>query len=253
MEDLLRPLTAADYHFLVGLIQSNANFTNDFALKLRLLDWEELQTDQARDALHQQLEHEIRYLGSADLAYFTRYLVGEEPGVPFREVVLDVARALKLHIPSLGTDRELVESLVEAYVSAQFAQLSRSEQQRTLENLGVEKEAAAAFVKKTAGVFVLPVMIEAFGALVVDGLIRNVVFGTIARLIGQRMAEQLLRIVAARFPWWLRWVGPVVWTISISWTLIDLQGPATRKTIPIILYLGLCSRRERLESVVPSE
>ena len=46
-------------------------------------------------------------------------------------------------------------------------------------------------------------------------------------------------------PWWLQWIGPAAWTLSVGWTALDLQGPAMRKTIPIVLYLGLCSMRER--------
>ncbi len=79
----------------------------------------------------------------------------------------------------------------------------------------------------------------------VEGIIKNVIFGTITRLLGRQLSARLFEMVAARFPWWVRWVGPASWAVSIGWTVLDLQGPAMRKTIPMVLYLGLCSIRQR--------
>jgi uncharacterized protein YaaW (UPF0174 family) len=245
MEEVLDVLTPADYHFLVGLIESPFNLIDDFQLKLHLLSFEEVGTDEARQALHRQLEKSIRYLGSADIAYFARMVAGAEPGVPFREIVLDVADALKVNLTKLGTEREMVEDLVHLHVSRELAELPPEEQRRMLEDLGVEKEKAMAFVARSAGVFAVPALIQAFGTLVVDGLIKNVIFGTISRLIGSQLSGALFRLLATRFPWWLRWIGPAAWTASIGWTVVDLQGPAMRKTIPIVLYLGLCALRSR--------
>ena len=91
----------------------------------------------------------------------------------------------------------------------------------------------------------VPALIQAFNFFVVEGLIRTVLFGSIARFIGSRLAGQLFAFLAARMPWWVTWVGPAAWTASIGWTAVDLQGPAYRKTVPAVLYLGLCSLRDR--------
>ena len=112
-----------------------------------------------------------------------------------------------------------------------------------LESLGVEQERAASFIKKSAGVFALPMLVEAFGSLVVNGLIKNIIFGLIGKIIGHQLAMRLFNFIVGRFPWWVSWIGPVAWTVSIGWTAFDVQGPAYRKTIPIVLYLGLCSMR----------
>jgi hypothetical protein len=107
----------------------------------------------------------------------------------------------------------------------------------------VEQERAAAFVTKSAGVFALPLLIQAFGSLVVDGLIKRVIFGAIGAIIGKQLAMRLFDFIAKRFPWWVSWIGPAVWTLSLGWTALDISGPALRKTIPIVLYLGLCQLR----------
>ena len=81
--------------------------------------------------------------------------------------------------------------------------------------------------------------------VIVQGLIKTIIFSTIARIIGSQLAAKLFTFLVGRMPWWVSWVGPAAWTLSIGWTAFDLQGPATRKTIPVVLYLGLCSLRER--------
>lgn len=243
MQDVFQPLELPDYFFLAGLIESNVNLTYDQRLRSLLAEYERAGSPSARADLDQHIEGEIRYLGSAEIAYLARYVMGREPGVSLQEVVRDAARALKVTPPQLGSTREQMESVVEQYVTQQFAGMPREEQQKMLEGLGVQQDKAAAFLKRSAGVFAVPALVEAFGIIVVDGLIKSVIFGAIGRLIGQRLSMQLFQFIAGRFPWWLRWVGPATWTASIGWTVIDLQGPALRKTVPIVLYLGLCSMR----------
>ena len=245
MQDVLQPLTLADYTFLAGLVESPFNLTDDAALHHDLAALEVAPEDvAARDALNRRLEREIRYLGSADLAYLFRSLTGQSPGVPFEEIIRDVAKALKVTLPAeLSTNREKLKHLVETYATQAFGRLSPEQQQEMLTNLGVEQDKAAAFIAKSAGVFAVPALVEAFNVFVVQGLIKNVVFGTIAKVLGRTLTRHLYGLLASRFPWWVSWIGPAAWSFSIGWAVLDLQGPATRKTVPVVLYLGLCSLR----------
>ena len=247
MQDVLSPLMPADYHFLIGIIEGPISLTDDRGLRALLAAVEEDDNDETRAALNQRMEREIRYLGSADVAYAFRYVTGREPGVAFTEIVRNVAKTLKIKLASLGTDRELLEALVQEYATKQFARLSAEEQQELLESLGVERERAAAFLKKSAGVFAVPTLIQAFGVIVVQGLIKTIIFGMIAKIIGKQLAMRLFNFLFSRLPWWVSWIGPAAWTLSIGWAALDIQGPAYRKTVPIVLYLGLCSLREKEE------
>ena len=245
MQDILLTLEPADYSFLAGVIESPLNLTQDFVLKQKLntfIDNGEKKTD--REALVNQLENEIRYLGSSDIAYLFRFVTGSTPGAPFSEIIRDVARVLKVKLPGMTTEQEALKHVVTEYATQQFSKLSPDEQQKMLEELGVDRDRATAFLKKSAGVFALPLMIQAFGSIVIDGLIKRIIFGAIGKIIGQRLAMQLFNFIAGRFPWWLKWVGPLAWTTSIGWTAMDVQGPAYRKTIPVVLYLGLCILRQ---------
>lgn len=241
-------MKAADYAFVVEVMASPVNFTDDAELRRRAAAFEASGRPVDRQQLDAKLEREIRYLGSAEAAYFVRFMFGHEPGVSFREILRDVAHAVKVRPDRDGTDREVLEDIVRQYATQTFSELSPEEQQKLLEDLGVEKEKAKAFLKRSAGVFALPVMIQVFNAVVVEALIKQVILGVIAKLLGEQLARKLFLLIAGRFPWWMGWIGPVAWTASIGWTAIDLQGPATRKTIPIVLYLGLCCLRDQTDA-----
>lgn len=243
MQDVLAPLTPADYAFLVGLLESKVNLVDNAGLRARLAALEADDRPETRAEMNRLLEREIRYLGSSEVGYVMRGLTGQEPGVPFREIIRDVARALRVDLAMLGTDRELLEALVQAYATQTFGQMSPEQQQRMLEELGVERDKAVRFLKKSAGVFSVPLLIQAFDVIVVQGLIKNIIFGTIARVIGRQLSARLFTLLAGRLPWWITWIGPAAWTLSIGWTVLDLQGPALRKTVPVVLYLGLVSMR----------
>ena len=245
MQEVLKPLEAPDYHFLIGIIESPLNLTDDRKLKNLVANLEAEDSEENRSVLNTQLEQEIRYLGSSDVAYFLRQWTSNNAGVAFQEIIRDVAKAIKVDAPRMGTEREMLEEVVQAYATKQFASLPDEEKQKMLESLGVEQEHAAKFIKKSAGVFALPMLIEAFGSLVVNGLIKNIIFGLIGKIIGHQLAMRLFNFIMGRFPWWVSWIGPVAWTVSIGWTAFDIQGPAYRKTIPVVLYLGLCSMREK--------
>lgn len=245
MKELLSRLDVADFRFLAGIIESPVNFTDDARLRSLCDSYEAGAKPETRAEIEALLEKEIRYLGSAEAFYVLRSLTGQEAGVPFSEIVRDVAGQLKVPYTGLGTESEQVARIAEEFATRQFAGLKPEEQQRLLEELGVEREKAAAFLKRSAGVFALPLLVETFNAVIVQGLIKTVIFGTIARILGKQLAGRLFAFLAARLPWWVTWVGPGIWALSIGWTALDLQGPATRKTVPIVLYLGLCVLRER--------
>jgi uncharacterized protein YaaW (UPF0174 family) len=245
MKSLLRTLHPADYKFLVEVIRSPVNLTDDRALQYLATQVEEHPADESvREELCEAIEKEFRYLGSSDFAFAFRSLSGREPGVSTSEVIRDVARTLKVSLQGAATEEEMLRTVVTGYATEQFALLSDAEKQEMLVEIGVDRVNAAAFVKKSAGVFAVPLMIQAFNALIVETLIKRIIFGAIAKIIGSQLSQALFLFLARRLPWWVGWIGPVAWTGSIGWTAIDLQGPATRKTVPIVLYLGLCVVRE---------
>jgi uncharacterized protein YaaW (UPF0174 family) len=243
MRDLLALCTPDDYAFLVGLIESPLNATQDDRLERLLTVYRAEQTEEMRAVLDDALVEAVGYLGSGEAAYWLRKASGKPPGVSFQEVARDVARKLKLDVRLVGTDREVAETIAELYATETFSGLEAQEQQRLLEELGVERDRAVAFLKSSAGVFALPLVLQTFDAIVVRGLVQGVIVRAITRMVGTTVARRLLGFAVSGMPWWLKWIKPAAWTLSLGYAGYKVQGPADRKIVPLVLYLGLVALR----------
>ena len=242
-------LSKEDYAYLIQIIQGP--FDRCANLKKHL---ENVDSPDQRAILCEELEKKIRHLSSSNLAYHFRKAIGTEPGANVRYIIRDTARFLKVPLADRGTERDLLIQMAQGYAVDVFSKFTQAEQQQILESLGVERKRAIAFLKKAGGIFAAPVLLQAFGSLVVEGLIKTVLFGWTARLIGVKLATSLFAFLFARIPWWVHTIIPGAWTISIGLTALDLQGPARRKTVPILLYLGLSCIRlnaEKAENHTP--
>ena len=238
MHDLLLELSKEDYTYLIQVIQGPfdpCTHLKDHLARIGSADH--------RAALCEDLERKIRYLGSSDLAYLFRRIIGGEPGAEFRYIIRDTARFLKIPLADYGTERDLLIRMAQEYAVDEFTSFSQIEQQKILESLGIERKQAIAFLKRTGGVFAVPVLLQTFGTLVVEGLIKTLLFGWTARVIGAKLTASLFAFLFARVPWWANAIIPGVWTVSIGMTVLDMQGPVRRKIIPILLYLGLSCMR----------
>lgn len=244
MSDLFAPCTRDDYRFLVDLLASDLNRTDDAGLRRRFERYADTESAEDRAALDAHLDRTLRYLGAHDVAYALREATGQAPGVSLETLIAEAARALGMHAPEHGSPRERCERVVETHTLRTWRALPRDEQQRLLEGLGVERQRALDFVRTASGVYAFPVLVGAFNALVVQGLVKTVIFGTISKVVGARISSLLFGQLLARMPWWAAWLGPASIALSAGWTALELGGPALRKTVPAVLYLGLVSLRE---------
>lgn len=243
MQQILRKMSLADYEFLVGLLNSGPSLVRGGVLKEKLRELEASHSEAAVDGLCQALEAEIRYLGSADGAYLVRKALGQEPGVSFDAMIEDVGKALKIKLPSFCDEETKLTELVKAHVGNHFAALGPEKQRQVLSGIGAPPEEINAFFRRSAVRISLPLLLQTFGAGVVQKLIADLALGAIAGFLSRGVAKQLLQEVMKKFPLWSRWLGPAAWAVSLGWTAADLQGPAMRKTIPVLLYLGLATLR----------
>ena len=246
MLDVLALCTPEDYRFLAELLESPVNRTADSGIKALTERYARTEDPELRDQLDRKIDHALRYLGSSDLAYALREATGQTPGVSLDEVIADAARMLRVPVPPLGAFRTRVEALVEAHATRTMEAMAPEDQQRMLEELGVEKQQALRFVKTAAGVYAFPALVAGFQGFIIEGLLRRIVFGTISRLVGRQISAALFGSLLAKMPWWLKVIGPISIVASVAWTALDLQSPALRQTVPAVLYLGLVGHRARL-------
>lgn len=248
MKEILDKLQAPDFEFLVKILGSKVNYFVDFkSLEAALKEYEKSNSQSSKSKLIVLLEKEIRYYGSSDFAYIFRKAVKKEPGARFRKIIINVAKSLKINIKHLNTEEGILEEIVIKYSSKKFAKLSLKDKQNILVDLGVEKEEAKNFALNSIKKFSLPALISILGAKGFEKFIINIAIAAISKYIGKEAARKIITELAKKFPWWAEWAGPVLWAITGAWTLIDIQGPAKRKTVPIVLYLGICMIRDGLE------
>lgn len=233
---------------MISQIDSYVNLSADAELKKLLAEYRGNGTADKKIELAQAIEREIRYVGSADVAYVIRKLKGNEipAGVSFDEMVDDVSRKLKVKQKLVGTAEAKVERLVKWAVEKTFFQMTEQQQREMFEKAGVGKGQQDEFFEKITNnkTHFLPMLLSLLGPEVTATIVQGIAISAMAAFMGRKAAEELFKNLALRFPLWAQWLGPIVWTLSLGWLALDLQGAANRKSIPILLYLGIVGLRD---------
>lgn len=241
---ILNRCTKDDAKFLIDTIDSYLNITDDKGLKELYASWEG--DGPMPRVLNHKIETEIRYLGSNDFAYMTRKLRGYDPaGVSVDEIIDDLCKLLKLEISNARTLESRLEIFAGKVIDLQFSKLSDERKREILKGMNFEKHHLQEILDRVINnkemllSVILPLFAGKLGPEVLQGLIMSI----IVRFIGQEAAEKLLLVITSRLPMAAAWLNPVLWVGGTGWLILDLLGPASRKTIPLILYLGvLCFR-----------
>jgi len=247
VQKLLSRATLEDYQLIVQLLLSKVGFVDNLALRRALSTYRRDPTPEHQKVLTRRIEHELRYVASADLAYLGRWVWSGRGGISTDRIVADVARRLDVKIRPLGSLEAKLRRLVKAVAERQFLNLSANKQRKLLAQSQVSfdlREEVLRHIKRQGPVAILPFMLKALGKEAVDHLVMDLTARIIAIFIGKAAARQLTKTLATRFPWWAEWMGPVSWAAAGISVSLDLQAPAYRKTIPILLYLGLIALRE---------
>jgi uncharacterized protein YaaW (UPF0174 family) len=245
---LLLKCDATDFSVLIGQIASYLNFSSDSELKELLSVYNTGGTKDQKTTLALAIEREIRYIGSSDIAYVVRKITKDDSpaGASIHDVIDDVSKKLKVKQKLLGTPEAKLERLVKFMVEKTFFALTPKQQRELFEKAGVGKGQQDEFFDKIANnkAHFLPLLLSLLGPEITASIVQGLAITALAAFMGRKAAEELFKNIVARFPWWAEWLGPIVWSLSLGWLAIDLQGPAYRKTIPILLYLGIVGLRD---------
>jgi hypothetical protein len=248
MRKILDAAELADFELIVRVLDSNLSFADDLGMQRALAAYRRNPSPRNKRSLAALLERELRYAGSADVAYLLRRVAGRNPGVTLEQIVADVARKLDVEIRMIGTLEDKLQRLTTAVVERRILQMTDAEQRELFLAHGSGLEAAKEVrkrLKRHGPVAALPILLTVVGQEASEKIITSLVIRQIGWIFGRDAARQLFDRLAARFPWWAEWVGPIAWTVSGALLTVDIQGPAYRKTIPVTLYLGLIALRER--------
>jgi len=244
LTEILQRCDKDDSAFFINQIDSYLNFTDDKGLREMDSMWDGKNIMPV--PLANKIETEIRYLGSNDAAYLYRKLKGENPaGVELEEIINDVCDVMKIKIRRVGTIESKLEMFCRAMVDKAFFDMSREKQVELLKKMDVSDEAIKIIMDQVNNKkkMLLPVILGLLGKQTAMQIAQAIITAVIAVFIGQQAAKILLANLMTKMPW-LAALGPIFIAILTGWTIIDFAGPASRKTIPLMLYLGLICLRD---------
>lgn len=245
--ELLLDAQEADLEFIIGVLKSPLNLSADGVMDKAIRRYRREGSAEAKQALSRILEREIRYAGSSEIAYLARWLWTDEAGVQPDKLLAEVAQKLEVKVRTIGSFDAKLKRLVRAVVEKELFEMT-PEQQRDLmasQDVGVSAtQEIVHHLKQKGPVGAIPLLMILAGREAAEKIVTTLVVRVIAIAVGREAASHLIATLAARFPWWAEWIGPAVWAVTGAWVAVDLQGPAFRKTIPAMLYLGLVALRD---------
>lgn len=245
LTEIVKRCNREDADFLIATINSSFNFTDDRGLREMHEGWDG-EGPMPLD-LNRKIEREIRYLGSNDFAYMTRKLRGYEPaGVGVDEIIDDLCKLLKISISNASTLEARLEIFAGNLVDQQFATLPDERKRELLANMGFGKRHLQDIIDRVINKkeLLLPVILPILGRRLGPQVFQGLIISLLAPFIGAQAARQLLAQALKTLPGLGPMLGPLLLGGAIVWGIIDLLGPASRKTIPLMLYLGLLCLRD---------
>lgn len=212
--------------------RSTHQATNDIQPLLKYLDYEPGNKNLRDLETANNIAAHLRRMGSNDIATLLR---GGE-GVPYAEIVIDVAKKLGA---TGASEAQSVEQNETKIVEKIFAD--------TLNAMSID-ERRVLFQSMNLNVRDLPKGLMSSSALVIQQVIRQ--FGgfstyrlavVMANLVSKALLGTSLsfatNVAVTRTVGTL--LGPIGWIATGSWLAVDLAGPAFRKTVPAVLYVAM--------------
>lgn len=241
MLSLLQKCEKDDVQFIIDTIDSYINFSDDAGLKEEFANWG---SGKMPIAFAKKLETEIRYVGSNDIAYARRKLFGYEPaGVDVSEIIDDIAEAQKIKLKPIASVEGKVEELLKKMIQKKWSELTTEQQKELLKQFIKGKEFDGLWEKiKNNKDLIIPILIQVLGKELSIKIIQAMAVGILTQIIGKAAATALIATIAKRIP--AQALGPIMWIGSTAWLAIDFTGPAMRKTLPIILMLGIVALKD---------
>ncbi len=185
------------------------------------------------DANISWLVTEICYDGANSIASIFR----KGDGVPYSTIVRDVAGKLKLRVNTTDDEISLEQKCLEAVIQKYLDSASSEVQQRIQEIIRESGQSVGNWELFKQGLMngfrigTLGLLIKEIGLRATSQIVKRIVFV----ILGEAAALQA-GIRAAQIA---GFAIPLLNIIMIGWTIVDLAGPAFRKTIPTVLEIAL--------------
>lgn len=213
--------------------------------------------DEEREALVADIVKEVGYFGSNNIAYWGRWAFGSNKAVGYHEIVFDVVKGLnrqlkkKLSIPRVASISEREAMVCDQLLGIAFQGKSEEEIARMLSEAGLDSDATKAAAIKAAvqggaGGLIIA-LVKLLGKKTVTTFLSAMVIKIVAAKVGKEAAEKLVFAFLKQVPQktiaaFMMFVGAVL----IAKDVLDLAGPGTRVTIPVVALIASSRMAEKL-------
>lgn len=177
---------------------------------------------------------EIQEFGGNSIANFFR-----GNGVPYREIVEDVAEHMKVSFEKAESVEDLETKILLAVALKSMEKMSPDEQKEFIGKVSGGKVAGMG-----------PAAIAALQAAVLAGGFGSYVLAvTVANAVAKQLVGRGLAIAgnAALMRGIGVFAGPIGWAITAIWAAFDLASPAYRVTVPCVIQVAYMRQKNRLD------
>lgn len=174
---------------------------------------------------------EIRLFGGNTFANLARGGVG----VPYREVVCDVADKMKVSYNKASTVERIELLIVQKIFEDSIEKMTEEDRQRLIKDLGIRGIPVG-----SSATMIMQAIIKMGGfksyqiAVIVANSIAKFILGRGLSFAANASLTKIMSIFA----------GPIGWVISSLWTLIDIAGPSYKTTIPCVIHVAMLRQKQ---------
>jgi uncharacterized protein YaaW (UPF0174 family) len=247
LTDILSKATKDDIEFILSVLDSRVNFTDDSGLKAGLNNWGDGPAVPA--AMAEKVETEIRYVASNEFAYLGRLISGAKPaGVQMEVLIADVASHLKIkNRRESDSVEDLLKDLALRVLQREISALSRDGKIDLINKASLDRETKEEMIDKVksgASDLDLGTLLVNLSHEDLKIMLQGMLLSLIATIVGVKAGQKILGEIAKRMSGAI--FGPIVAGLAGAATSIAIAGPAYRKTVPIALFLGTICLRDSL-------
>ena len=177
--------------------------------------------------------HELQLFGGNTLLNIFR-----GHGVPYREILIDVCKKMKVNFNKDAKIEFIEDSLLRKCLEDSIENMSAEDLQQLVLSMNIK----TANYSKEAMVAALQVAIRMGGftsykiAVVVANAVCKALLGRGLTVVANAALTRYMAIFA----------GPIGWLLLSIWTAIDIAGPAYRVTIPCCIQIAYMRRRSMM-------
>ena len=174
---------------------------------------------------------EIRLFGGNTFANLARGGVG----VPYREVVCDVADKMKVSYNKASTVERIELLIVQKIFEDSIEKMTEEDRQKLIKDLGIRGIPVG-----SSATMIMQAIIKMGGfksyqiAVIVANSIAKFILGRGLSFAANASLTKIMSIFA----------GPLGWVISSLWTLIDVAGPSYKTTIPCVIHVAMLRQKQ---------